>query len=402
LSSTAVNDRALTRAIFLMAVAAFSSGFSLRISDPLLPQIAADFGTSVGSASIIVTAYAIPYGLAQAFSGIFGDRFGKCQAVAAACALSCVLVIACALSRSLPQLAAARFICAPAAATIVPLGMAYVGDVVPFERRQTVLARFIAGQMFGMIAGQIAGGVIGDHFGWRAVFYVLAAVFAAAGAALASQFSRNPWMKPAQRPPEHRGGLIADYRKYAANPWARFITLAVFLEATIFFGAFTYVAADLHTRFALSFSLVGLVVAGFGVGSVLYAASVHALLPLLRESGLVVGGGVVVMLGYLTLAGTAWWEAAPLATIALGLGYYMVHNTLQTQATQMLPQARTTGIAGFSSALFLGQSVGVAIAAPIVDRAGAPIVFVIAAVLWPLLAAWIVRRFSRRSASNEF
>ena len=49
--------------------------------------------------------------------------------------------------------------------------MAYVGDVVPYERRQPVLARFLAGQMCGMIAGQVAGGVIGDHFGWRTVFY---------------------------------------------------------------------------------------------------------------------------------------------------------------------------------------------------------------------------------------
>ena len=172
----------LTRAIGLMALAAFASGFSLRISDPLLPQIALDFATSVGTASAIVTAYAVPYGLTQAFAGLLGDRFGKCQAVAATCALSCLLVLLCAFSQSLPQLTAARFICAPAAATIVPLGMAYVGDVVPYERRQPVLARFLAGQMLGMITGQIAGGVIGDHFGWRTVFFVLAVVFAFAGA----------------------------------------------------------------------------------------------------------------------------------------------------------------------------------------------------------------------------
>ena len=54
----------------------------------------------------------------------------------------------------------------------------------------------------------------------------------------------------------------------------------------------------------------------------------------------------------------------------------MLHNTLQTHATQMLPEARGTAVAGFSSALFLGQSAGVALAAPIVDRAGAPPVFV--------------------------
>ena len=85
-SEKPATDRALTRAIGLMAFAAFASGFSLRISDPLLPQIALDFATSVGAASAIVTAYAVPYGLTQAFAGILGDRFGKCQAVAATCA----------------------------------------------------------------------------------------------------------------------------------------------------------------------------------------------------------------------------------------------------------------------------------------------------------------------------
>ena len=394
--SEPASDRALTRAIALMALAAFASGFSLRISDPLLPQIALDFGTSVGTASAIVTAYAVPYGLTQAFAGIFGDRFGKCQAVAATCMLSCLLVLLCALSRSLPQLTAARLICAPAAATIVPLGMAYVGDVVPYERRQPVLARFLSGQMMGTITGQVAGGIIGDYFGWRTVFYVLACVFAFAGLALMSQFAGNPWVKPLRRPPEHRPGLISDYRKLAASAWARFIIVAVFFEGLIFFGAFTYVAADLHTRFGLSFSAVGLVVAGFGAGSVLYAATVHGLVSRLRGSGLVIGGGIVVMLAYLTLAATPLWEAAPFAAAALGFGYYMLHNTLQTHATQMLPEARGTGVAGFSSALFLGQSAGVALAAPLVDRAGAPVVFLLAAILWPILALWIVRKFSRR------
>src|SRR5581483_1275097 len=123
-------DPALTRVIFLMALAAFASGASLRVSDPLLPQVAGDFGASLGAASSIVTAYAIPYGMTQAFAGALGDRFGKCQAVAMACALSCVLILLCAAAQSLPELALARLIAAPGAAIIVPLGMAYVGDAV--------------------------------------------------------------------------------------------------------------------------------------------------------------------------------------------------------------------------------------------------------------------------------
>jgi predicted MFS family arabinose efflux permease len=396
-SADPASERALSRAILVMALAAFASGFSLRISDPLLPQIALEFSTTVGAASAIVTAYAIPYGITQAFAGLFGDRLGKCQAVAATCAVSCVLVLLCAFSQSLPQLTVARFICAPAAATIIPLGMAYVGDVVPYERRQPVLARFLAGQMSGVIAGQIAGGVIGDHFGWRTVFFVLAGIFALAGGALASQFAGNPWTKPLRRPAENQPSLIGDYRKLLASRRARFICLAVFVEGAVFFGGFTYVSADLRSRFALNFSVIGAILAGFGIGSLLYAASVRRLIDLLGERGLVVGGGIVGMLGYLTLAGVPLWQTAPLATAALGFGYYMLHNTLQTHATQMLPDARGTAVAGFSSALFLGQSAGVTVAAVIFDRAGAVTVFVLTALLWPLLGLWITRRLARHS-----
>ncbi len=108
------------------------------------------------------------------------------------------------------------------------------------------------------------------------------------------------------------------------------------------------------------------------------------------------GGGIVVALAYLSLAVAPFWQQAPLAIAALGFGYYMLHNTLQTHATQMLPEARGTAVAGFSSALFIGASAGVTLAAPVVDRAGAVPVFVTAAVLWPLLAIWIGWMLKRR------
>jgi hypothetical protein len=57
-------------------------------------------------------------------------------------------------------------------------------------------------------------------------------------------------------------------------------------------------------------------------------------------------------------------------------------------------------VAAFSSALFLGQSAGVIIAAPIVNRGGAVPVFVLAAVLWPLAAIWIAQRLARRDRSG--
>ena len=58
--------------------------------------------------------------------------------------------------------------------------MAFVGDVMPYERRQQVLGRFLSGQILGQLFGQAAGGVLGDWFGWRNVFFLLAGLLALA------------------------------------------------------------------------------------------------------------------------------------------------------------------------------------------------------------------------------
>ena len=171
-------DRSITRAIVFLAVAGFASQSMVRVTDSLLPQIADDFGISIGAAAIAVWAYALAHGSVQLIIGPVGDRFGKYACVALATAAAAVLVALCGLAQSLPALIGARLAVGFAAGWVIPLGMAFLGDVVPYESRQRVLGRFLSGQIMGQLFGQAAGGVLGDWFGWRNVFFVLAALFA--------------------------------------------------------------------------------------------------------------------------------------------------------------------------------------------------------------------------------
>src|SRR5207249_6852447 len=98
-----------TRSIILLAGAGFASQAMVRVTDSLLPQIAADFGTTVGEASIVVAAYAVSHGSIQLIIGPVGDRFGKYRTVAAMCALASLLVALCGIAQSLSALALARF-----------------------------------------------------------------------------------------------------------------------------------------------------------------------------------------------------------------------------------------------------------------------------------------------------
>jgi predicted MFS family arabinose efflux permease len=384
------------RAVALLALAGFASQAMVRVTDSLLPQIAADLSTTVGAAAMVVTAYAIGHGSVQLIMGPVGDRFGKYLMVTIMCAVAAILVLMSGLAGSLPQLAAARFASGLAAGWIIPLSMAYVGDVTPPDRLQPVLARYLSGQIVGQLFGQAAGGILGDLFGWRQVFFVLAAVFAVATLALAVEMIRNPATRPRRTASQSARGFFAGYGLVLGNPWARFVVIAVAIEAAFMWGPFAYVGADLHLRFGLSFTLVGVCVGVFGLGGLLYALSVQTLVNRLDQTGLAVTGGILLGLAYLGLAaGAAWW-LAPLQIGVIGLGFYMLHNTLQTNATQMTPEARGTAVSIFSSAIYLGQTGGVAAAAPVIDRFGAVPVFLIAAMVLPLLGFAFARGLRAR------
>ncbi|WP_154399561.1 MFS transporter, partial [Bordetella pertussis] len=110
-----------SRAILLLALAAFASSTAFRICDPMLPQLAADFATTTGQAAYAVTAFAIAYGVLQMFFGPLGDRYGKYRVV-------CIATFACALGSaaavlagSLDALVAARALSGAAGAGVGPL-----------------------------------------------------------------------------------------------------------------------------------------------------------------------------------------------------------------------------------------------------------------------------------------
>src|SRR3546814_2286525 len=62
--------------------------------------------------------------------------------------------------------------------------MAHVGDMVPYDRRQTVLARFLTGQILGVVFGQAAGGALIEASDWRAVFVILGCAYVVVAALL--------------------------------------------------------------------------------------------------------------------------------------------------------------------------------------------------------------------------
>ncbi len=237
------------RSIILLAAAGFASQAQVRVTDSLLPSIASDFQTTVGVAAMVLTAYALTHGSIQFVVGPMADRFGKYRTVAIASVLAAVLVSLCGAASSLPQLAFARLATGAVAGWVIPVSMAYLGDVTPADRLQPILARYASGYILGQLFGQAMGGVLGDLFGWRNVFFALGGMFALAAAGLIFELIVNQKTRERGRAASDRRGFAADYAAVLSNPFARIILIMGFCEAALAWGAFAYIGADLHQRF---------------------------------------------------------------------------------------------------------------------------------------------------------
>ena len=113
-----------------------------------------------------------------------------------------------------------------AAAGVIPLAMAWIGDAVPYEQRQATLAQLLTGTLSGMMAGQLAGGLFGDSaLGWRGAFFTLSAGYLVVALSLLILL-RSMRSAPSTLPPA-RLDFVAQLRSVLHVPWARVVLAAV-------------------------------------------------------------------------------------------------------------------------------------------------------------------------------
>jgi predicted MFS family arabinose efflux permease len=384
-----------TRTIVFLAAASFASAASVRICDPILPEIAHSYDTSIGNASAVITTFGGMYAAAQLLFGFVGDRYGKLETIAVTTLLSVVSAMLCAFAPTLPLLIAARLFAGFTAASIIPLSMAWIGDEVPYERRQPVIARFLFGQILGLTLGQAISGFAAEHIGWHSIFYVLAGCFLVSGLALARELlHREEFYEPK---PAGMGESFRQLGRMLRKGWVWVVFATVFLEGAAIFGGNAFIGSYLRLQFNVSYDVIGLIVSGFGIGGLVFVLFAPAIVRRLHEEGLVLFGGIFLAVSFFGMTVLPGPFAAVPLTVLSGLGFYMLHNTLQTNATQMAPESRSLAVSCFATCLFLGQAAGVSAAAPAFDYAGAIPLFIGSGLI--LLVLGVAFRFALRRKS---
>jgi len=111
-------------------------------------------------------------------------------------------------------------------------------------------------------------------------------------------------------------------------------------------------------------------------------------------------GGLSMGLAWLFLGVVNTWWAAIAAVLFGGIGYYMMHGTLMTRTSQLVPALRGTSIALFSAFMFGGVALGVAVGGVVIDHVGYALQFGLCGLGLLALTAAVVRQLKRPTSGN--
>ena len=367
--------------ILVLCFAAFAGTISYRSFDPVITMVADDFGVTVQQAALLVSAYGLPYAAMQPVLGPLGDAYSKARLIKICLAITAIATAIAAFAPNYATLLISRVIAGIVAGGIFPVGLALIGDRTALAERQVATSRYLVASIFGQMFGATVSGVIAAYFGWRTVFEVVTVIsICSCGIVFRYLDSGNDVTRRFTL-----AGAIAGYRAVLGNRSSYVVLGAVFSEGMFFFCVFPFVGAMLIQRGSGGPIAAGVALAGFAVGGVIYGVVVRFMIRALGQWNMLRVGGVMAGLSYFVIAVPMGPVGVALAFMVAGFGFYMMHNTLQTQATELAPRARGSTFALFSAAMFLGQGIGPAFAGVTSNLFGFQVLFLIVGTLVALL-----------------
>jgi predicted MFS family arabinose efflux permease len=351
--------------LFILSLCGFSGALATRLLDPLITTIASDFATSVGVVAILSSAFALPFGFSQPFLGPTGDAFGKALVVKVAVASLALCLLASALAPDLTVLFITRALGGIAAGGIMPVCMAMIGDSFPLAVRQVAMSRYIGATLIGQIVGVSVGGMIAEWIGWRGVFGCAAVLTVIAAGAAMIMLPKSNRQRAA---PPSLADAVDRYRMVLSNPRSFVCFAIVFLEGLAIYGIMPYIGELLRSRGAGGLREAGFVIGGLGIGGLLYAFVVPLILRFAKRPAMMVAGGSIAAIALATVGLDVSWATQMASMVGLGFGFFLLHNSVQTEVTELAPSARASAFSLHAFSFFMGQAIG-----PIAYGAALPI-----------------------------
>ncbi len=160
----------------VLFLAIFSSMLGIGIILPLLPIYAEELGAKGLSIGLIFSGFSISRSLFSPIVGRLSDRWGRKIFLTTGLFLYWLVAIGYLYSNTVMDLIVIRFAQGFAAAMIIPLAMAYIGDISPVNKEGGYVGLFTVSLFAGFGCGPLLGGTLMSRYGIQADFYAMIAL----------------------------------------------------------------------------------------------------------------------------------------------------------------------------------------------------------------------------------
>ena len=347
-------SRSLT---LLFAIAGGAAVGNLYWAQPLLTDIAASFGVSVGSAGVLITTTQIGYALGILLIVPLGDTLNRRKLIPAVMLCSAVALLACAFAPSFPILLAALAavgLSTVAGQILTPLA----GDLARPEQRGRVVGTVVSGLIMGILLSRTISGFVADTFGWRSIYVAAAMVIVVLAIVLARVLPTEP-----PRPKVSYGALLRSVFAVVGRHRPVQITLVIggtiFGVFSMFWTGLTFLLAS--PPFSYSVSQIGLV----GLVGLAGAMAAQRAGWLHDRGWSVAGTGSALALAFVSLliAGLGATAIVPIliAVLLLDIAVQATNVLNQTRLLSVDPNARSRLNTAFVACNFVGGAIGSAL-----------------------------------------
>ncbi|MFE6764287.1 MFS transporter [Streptomyces sp. NPDC057689] len=163
-------------ALLALAIGAFGIGTTEFVVMGLLPEVAAEFQVSIPAAGFLATGYALGVVLGAPLMTVLGTKVSRKRMLMILMGLFIIGNVVTAAAPVFEVMVVGRVIASLAHGAFFGIGAVVAADLVAPERKAGAIALMFTGLTVANVVGVPMGTYIGQNAGWRATFYVVAAL----------------------------------------------------------------------------------------------------------------------------------------------------------------------------------------------------------------------------------
>ncbi|WP_210495478.1 MFS transporter [Patulibacter sp. SYSU D01012] len=335
-------------ALLALAIGAFGIGTTEFVIAGLLPEVAATFDTSVPTAGLLISGYALGVAIGAPLITAATTRLPRKAVLLGLMGLFIAGNLVSAVAPTYAVMLVGRILAALCHGAFFGIGSVVAASVVAPERRAQAIALMFTGLTLANVLGVPLGTLLGQHLGWRSTFWVVTGLGVVAFLGIAALVPHQPGSTAGLR------GELAAFRR--PGLWLAFAMTALGYGGV--FATFTFVAPMMTEVAGFSDGAITPLLVVFGVGLVLGnlfggRLADRGLMPALHR---IFAGLLVVAVVF---AFTAHSQVGSIVTLfAFGFAGFATVPPLQSLVLRHAPGAPMLASAGNIAAFNLGNALG--------------------------------------------